>query len=141
MPARPKSTAPVQQQLLPPPRSYDESDGIRRTLLFKVTRPLEREALVRLSRMLDRLLLEQGACWDELGESSIAAEVRAAAADLVYLAEFLRRLEEEHDFDPYNDEDRPKLRLCRLAKRQAVKILRIADALGAALPALETGAA
>ena len=147
MPSRRKSTPrrkrprrPKQQQLTPPPRPYNESDGWRRTLLYRVVRPLERDALMRLSKMLDRLLLEDGTLWKHMGPLP-ETELRAAAADLVHTAEFLRRLEEEHGFDPHDEKDRPKLRLCRVAGRQAVKLLRIADAIGAPLPPTEKGAA
>ncbi len=137
---RKRPRPPKQQQLLPPPRRYDESDGWRRTLLYRVTKPQERDALIQLSKMLDRLLLEDGGFWSELQGPSPEAELSAAAADLVHLSGFLRLLSVEHGFDPTDEEDRPKVRLCKMAGRQAVKLLRIADAIGAALPREETGA-
>ncbi len=144
MRSRRKSTArrrprqPKQQQLVEPPRYYDESDGLRRTLLLRVTKPWERAALVGLSRMLNRLLLEDGSFWRELPEPMPAIELRAAAEDLVHTAEFLRRVWSESDYD--KDEQRAEERLCQLAVRQAVKIFRIAELIGAALPPRETGA-
>ncbi len=138
---RPRTTKPKQVQLVEPPREYHESDGWRRTMLYRVTKPQEREALIQLSKMLDRLLLEEGGFWRELRGPSPEVELSAAAADLVHVAGFLRLLNVEHGFDPTDEGDRPKVRLCKLAGRQAVKLLRIADAIGAALPPEETGAA
>jgi len=138
---KPRIPKPKQQQLVPPPREYQESDGWRRTLLYRVTKPQERDALIQLSKMLDRLLLEEGSFWRELRGPSPEVELSAAAADLVHLGGFLRLLSVEHGFDPTDEGDRPKVRLCKLAGRQAVKLLRVADAIGAALPPQETGAA
>ena len=39
MRSRKKSTAPVQQQLLPPPMPFDESDGWRRTMGVRPKEP------------------------------------------------------------------------------------------------------
>jgi hypothetical protein len=138
---KPRQPKPKQPQLLPPPRRYDEGDGWRRTLLYRVTNPQERDALIQFSKMLDRLLLEEGSFWHELCGPSPEVELWAAATDLVHVAEFLRRLNVEHGFDPYDDEDRPKLRLCRLAERLSLQVLKVADAIGAALPPEEAGAA
>jgi hypothetical protein len=138
---KPRTPKPKQPRLFEPPRYYDEADGLRRTLLYKVTKPLERNALLYLSRMLHRLLHEDGSFWHELPDSLPEVELRAAAEDLVHLAEFLRLLNVEHGFDPYDDEDKPKLRLCRLAERLSFRVLKVADAIGAALPPEETGAA
>lgn len=93
MRSRGKSTAhrPQQPELTPRPRPFDESDGWRRTFLHRVVDPLESDGLVRLSKMLDRLLVEEGSVWDELEESATAAELRAAAADLFYLSAYLAK--------------------------------------------------
>ncbi len=121
---QPKSTAPPWR----PP--FDESDGWRRTTLYRVTNPRDRAALIRLSRMLDGLILEVGRCWCEMGESSTLAEARAAAGDLRYLEAFLLRMGEE-DYDP--DEEPAEFRLARLAKRLAPRVGKIAAAIEEAL--------
>lgn len=137
---KPRRHQPKQPQLLPPPRRYVESDGWRRTFLHRFVHPMERDALLGLSRTLDRLLHEDGSFWNQIGPLP-ESELRAAAEDLVHVAEFLRRVEEENDFDPYDDEHRPKIRLCKLASRLAVRVFKVANAIGAALPPEETGAA
>ena len=130
MRSRKKSTAPVQQQLLPPPMPFDESDGWRRTMLYRVTDPLERDVLLRLSKMLDHLILEVGSFWRHLEESGTAAEARAAAADLRYLQVFLARFD-PGDFD--RQDDPVEYRLCRLARRLAPRVAKIAAELEMAL--------
>ncbi len=132
MRSRGKSTArrPQQPELLPPPRPFDASDGWRRTFLHHVTKPLEQDALIRLTRMLDRLVLEEGSFWDELAESSTRAELRAAAEDLFFLYAFLAKLGREPENVALDAAD---TKLAKLAARMAPKVGRLAVALEGAL--------
>jgi hypothetical protein len=80
---------------------FDESDGLRQTFATASRTPLEVDALRRVLKMLDRLLLEDGSFWGELEESGTAAEARAAVVDLRYL-QHLSRLDPD-EFDPKDD--------------------------------------
>lgn len=131
MPDRHESTAPHE---VPP---FDESDGWRRTMLYRVTSPRDRAALIRLSRMLDALILEVGRCWDEMEGSATVAELEAATVDLRYLEAFLARLGREHvetELEPVEVE------VSKLAARIAPEVGRLAATLEAGL-APQTGAA
>jgi hypothetical protein len=109
-----------------PPIPFDESDGWRRTVLYRVTDPGEKAALITLSRLLDRLQLESGEFWDHLGELPAQAEARAAAEDLRYVEAFLALLGNQ-EYDSY--EEPVEYRIGRLARRLAPRVGKLAAAL------------
>jgi hypothetical protein len=71
----------------PTPASWVEADSIRETLLLLLDDPADREALRQVGRLLHDMAVETTRKPGE--ESSTRAELRAAAADLLYTSGYL----------------------------------------------------
>lgn len=106
------------------PFAFEDREGFRETFLMHFTRPGDAEVLRRFGVMLFDAALESARLWPDWPESATRAELRAAAADLRHLAEFLAALGLSRELSALTSADE---RLSRFAGRQAKQVVRIAE--------------
>lgn len=139
-PARPPAAVPP----VIDPAAWERFPAFRETLLLRYANPEHNAALRALGDLLFDLSVECGGApvFHDLPGLYTWHEMAAAAADLRHLQGFLGMVgEEQEGADPGRPADAELIRLAKLAARLTSRVGKIADAIDAALPPQQTGAA
>ena len=120
------------------PTRWEDFEGFRETFLAWFTEPQQNATLRALGLTLDTLIHEAFSVFPDPPEGPLVHRLRAIVADLRYLEGALGELGDPEQYLPKPDEDEG---LCRLSRRKAVSLKKMADSLEAALPAVAGGKA
>jgi hypothetical protein len=134
MPDRPQSTPSDLPAI--DPAHWEQSEGIRSTLLARFTRPEDAAALARLGHLLFELSLENSGHWPRRPMGGPREEGTAGLAELHFLIGYFRSIGEEHLI---TELDTPNTRVSLLAGDIALDLKVLADRLAAELARAAAG--